>query len=339
MADLRRRAADAARDHDAAAATAVFNLAALLASDCGRPDLAHQWSARLARAALANPPQEFRAASNSLEPIINLARLRTRARDGAGAWAILEKLYRAVTSRTDITIDGIAVPASRLVDDRTEHRELCQWLWAVLLSSGSHALAVAGKWDDAYRRLNQHHGIGRRMLDGRQITVIAHTLAGRHSQASALLHNTQPGELWEQAVTACLTLLCQPDATSIERSHAVHAYQALNPAEAGLAVFHTRLGLSLIDALGGIHQPTARPIAAGLLEQVIRDGYAARDILDHAGCRNILTPRQVEQFTDVVAVCGLDAGVVPDPLQAELADALGIAERIVVSPPSACAPS
>lgn len=337
VADLRRRAAAAARENDPAAATAVFNLAALLASDCGRPDLAHQWSTRLARAALAHPPQDFRAASHSLEPIINLARLRTRAGDGNGAWAILEDLYRAVTSRTDTTVEGITVPAARLAADPTEHRELRRWLWAVLLSSGAHALAVAGRWDDAYRRLDQHHGIGRRMLDGRQIAVIAHTTAGRHGQASTLLRDTEPGEPWERAVTACLTLLCQRTTTSIERNHAVHAYQALNPAEAGLAVFHTRLGLSLVDALGGIHQPAAHPIPTDLIKQATGDGYAARDLLAHAGCRSILTPRQVEQFTDCVSTCGLDAGVVPDPLLAELTDALDIAARLVDRTPTASA--
>ncbi|WP_416903499.1 hypothetical protein [Micromonospora echinospora] len=328
MADLRQRAASATRDHNPAAATAVFNLAALLASDCGLPDLARQWSIRLACAALTHPPNDFQAARNSLEPIINLARLRTRAGDGTGAWATLEELYRAITSRTDTTIDGITVPASRLAAERAEHHQLRRWLWAVLLSSGAHALAVAGRWDDAYHRLNQYKGIGRRMLDGRQMAVIAHHTTDRHSQALALLRETEPGEPWEHAVTSCLALLCQQTTISIEHDQAVYAYQALNLATTGLTVFHTRLGLSLIDALGDIHQPAAQPIAAGLIERATGDGYAARDLLAHPGCRNILTQRQAEQLMACVAACGLGAGAIPSPFLTELAEALDIAERL-----------
>ncbi|MFV2104081.1 hypothetical protein [Micromonospora sp. LOL_024] len=332
VADISRRAAAASRDHDAAAASAVFNLAALLASDCGLPNLARQWSTRLARAALAHPPQDFRTASHSLEPIINLARLRTRAADGTGAWTILQQLYRAVTNRTDTSIDGITVPASRLAPDRSEHRELRRWLWAVLLSSGAHALAVAGRWDDAYHQLHRHHGIGRRMLDGRQIAVIAHTLAGRHSHAMTLLRDTKPGEPWEHAVTCRLVLICQQGATSSrQRDQAVRAYQALNPAAEGLAVFHTRLGLSLIDALGSIHQPAAQPIATDLIKRAAGDGYTARDLLTHPACRSLLTPRQAAQLTDVVTACGLDTGTIPTPLLTELAHALDTAEDTLTS--------
>ncbi|WP_433688036.1 hypothetical protein ACQP0I_04265 [Micromonospora carbonacea] len=335
VADLTRRAAAATRDHDPAAATAVINLAALLASDCGRPDLAHQWSTRLAHTALTHPASDFRTASHSLEPVINLARLRTRAGDGTGAWRLLEALHRAIASHTDTTIDGILIPAARLTPDPTAHRELRQWLWTVLLSSGAHALATAGRWDDAYHRLQQHNGIGRRMLDGRQIAVIAHAIAGRRTRALDLLRDTAPGEPWEHAVTAALNLLCQPVAiVSATQQHAVAAYQTLDTTAAGLVVFHTRLGMCLIDALGGVAQPAAQPIAADLIARARSDGYAARDVLAHPGCRAILTQRQAEQLTDQVTACGLGAGCIPEPLLAELAVALDAAEAVIRETPA-----
>ncbi|MFI9643596.1 hypothetical protein ACIG87_26680 [Micromonospora sp. NPDC051925] len=335
VADLTHRAAAATRDHDPATATAVINLAALLASDCGRPDLAHQWSTRLARSALAHPAPDFRTASHSLEPIINLARLRTRVGDGTGAWKLLEALYRAVASRTDITIDGILIPAARLTPGPTTHRELRQWLWTVLLSSGAHALATAGRWDDAYHRLQQHNGIGRRMLDGRQIAVIAHATTGKRTRALELLRDTAPGEPWEHAVTAALTLLCQPAATmSTTQRHAVAAYQRLDTAAAGLVVFHTRLGMCLVDALGGVEQPAAQPIVADLIERARSDGYAARDVLAHPGCRAILNQRQAEQLTDQVTACGLGAGGIPEPLLVDLVGALEAAEAVIRETPT-----
>ncbi|ROO52900.1 hypothetical protein EDC02_7851 [Micromonospora sp. Llam0] len=329
VTDLQRRAVTAACNRDTAAATSVFNLAALLASDCGLPDLARQWSARLARVSLARPPRDVRSATHSLEPLINLARLRTRAGDGAGAWMTLERLYLAVTTRTDINIDGVTVPASRLLPDRTEHRDLRRWLWAVLLSSGAHALAAAGRWDDAHRRLEHHRGIGRRMLDGRQIAVIANAAAGRHNQALSLLHDTEPGETWEQAVTACLTLLCRQNPTHTDRSRAVHAFQTLSTTAAGLAVFRTRLGLCLTDALGAAHQPVTRSIIIDIYRHAAHDGYAARDLLTHPVASEVLTEQQMRQLSNRVDACGLDAAELPDSTLAQLTQALDIAESVL----------
>jgi hypothetical protein len=330
--DLRRRAAAAEQDRDVTGAVAVFNLAALLASDCGLPQLARTWAHRLARATLRHLPQDFPAASHSLEPVVNLARLRTRAGDGTAAWTILETLYQAITTRTDTTIDGLEVPASRITAGSTAYRELRQWSWAVLLSTGARALTSDGHWDEAYHRLNAHKGIGRRMLDGRQIAVIAHTTTGRHDKARTLLNETAPGQPWENAVTACLNLLCQQHApTRAEQRNTVTAYQALNHTAAGLAVFHTRLGLTVVDALGGANHPAARRIITGLIEHAGTDGYAARDLLTHPGCRSVLTNAQMERLNARINVSGLDTGSIPDPMHATLTQALDTAEHVITS--------
>jgi len=60
----------------------------------------------------------------------------------------------------------------------------------VLLATGARALAVAGRWEDAYARLCGYQGIGRRMLDGRQVVVIAHAASGDTDGALALLGAT-----------------------------------------------------------------------------------------------------------------------------------------------------
>jgi hypothetical protein len=51
------------------------------------------------------------------------------------------------------------------------------------------------------------------MLDGRQIAVIAHATTANHDRAQALLAETQPGQSWENTITARLTLLCAPHRT------------------------------------------------------------------------------------------------------------------------------
>ena len=322
---LTQRAENADRGRSVTEAVAVFNLAALVASDCGLPDLAHQWCHRLAQATLRRYPMGGRQAILSLEPIVNLARLRTRAGDGLGAWALLESLYQAVQQRTDITIDGIEIPASRLTNTLEAHRELRTWLWASLLSTGARALVVAGQWAAAYHHLQRHKGIGRRMLDGRQIAIIAHATARDTNDALVLLGDTQRGDPWEDAVTAFLTLLCQPGKAGDDmQHHALDAYCALDITAPGLAVFRTRLGLGLVDAL----DTNLKPIA-DLIDQAGTDGYAAREVLAHPGLRAMATERQTLHLTDLVAACGLDTGVLPDHMLADLSAALDTTERVI----------
>lgn len=328
VADLEERADLAQDSGDVAAATAVFNLAALLASDCGMPDLARTWCHRLATAALdhGGDPQ------HALEPIVNLARLRIRAGDGPAAWTLLETLFQAIDTRTDTLIDGLTIPAARLTEAPGTHTKTRTWLWTVLLGTGAHALATAGRWDEASHRLTQYNGVGARMLDGRQITVIAHATAGRHRQARAMLDAAQPGEPWENAVTACLRLLMAgPERGSEQASKALTAYRALGPAKPGLTVFHTRLGLTLLDALGKDH-PAAEQIAVELIQHAADDGYAARDLLAYPACLAAAHHQWVNQLKTLVSTCGLDAGTLPAAHLRTLLRTLDIAESVIARP-------
>jgi hypothetical protein len=109
VAELTDRAHAADRDDDTAAASAVHNLAALLASDCGLPDLARRWCHRHAEVYLRARPLGAQATRGALEPLVNLARLHIR--DGQRAFDLLEALFTAVTGRTD-TIDDLRAVTS-----------------------------------------------------------------------------------------------------------------------------------------------------------------------------------------------------------------------------------
>ncbi|PTA43549.1 hypothetical protein C8054_25055 [Micromonospora sp. RP3T] len=200
-------AARATRESDRAAASAVYNQAALLASDCGQSDLARRWCHEHAAAYLRAVPLDARAARHALEPLVNLARLQIRDRDGDAALRLLTDLFEAVSSRTDTVIDGQALQASRLTRSEDDHREVRQWLWSVLVAEGARALADAGRWGEAYEHLERHHGIGQRMLDGRQVATTAHLTTGDIASAYAMVTETAPGESWEDAVTECLAYL------------------------------------------------------------------------------------------------------------------------------------
>jgi hypothetical protein len=325
VADLQERAIHAQTAKDVTAATAVFNLAALLASDCGMPDLARAWCHRLARAALDNNALDPR---HGLEPVVNLARLHIRAGNGPAAWALLETLFQAIDRRTDSVIDGLTIPAARIIDTPGAYASVRSWLWKVLLGTGAHALASAGRWDEASHRISEYNGVGKRMLDGRQITVIAHATAGRHHEARTMLDATQPGDAWEDAVTACLALLVATDDSADLVNAALTTYRGLYPAENRLVVFRTRLGLSLLDALSDSH-PAVEQIAVGLIHHAASDGYAARDILNHPICFSTATHQQTRQLNMVVDQCGLDRGSIPEAQLADLANALETAESII----------
>ncbi|MGW4034521.1 hypothetical protein ACWEFL_35375 [Streptomyces sp. NPDC004838] len=312
-----------------AAASAVHNLAALLASDCGLPDLARQWCHRQAHVYLRARPLGAQAARLALEPLVNLARLHIRDGDGDRAHHLIDALYTAVSTRTDTTIDGVEIPASNLTASPEAHKDVQRWLWATMLATSARALAVVGRWEEARMRLQQHNGIGNRMLDGRQVAVIASASAGDTSSALALLDATRSGATWENTVTACLKLLCRRHGPAIRELH--KTYRKSDRSHDGLAVFHTRLGLTVIDAFGGLEDPYGHAAATDLIHQVenSRDGYAAQDLLSHAGCAEILSQSQALALRETVDACGFDSGSIPADLHEDLVDALSTATTVI----------
>ncbi|MFD6608630.1 hypothetical protein ACFWD1_07045 [Micromonospora chalcea] len=303
--DLCALAERAAREHDRAAASAVYNQAALLASDCGQPDLARRWCHEHAAAYLQAVPLDGRAARHALEPLVNLARLHIRDRDADTALHLVTSLFEAVSSRRDAVIDGQALPASRLTRGEDDHREVRQWLWSVLVAEGARALAGAARWSEAFAHLERHRGIGQRMLDGRQVAVIAHVTAGDLESARALVAGTARGEPWEEVVTDCLAYLCDRSSRA-NLDLALEGYLGLRPAQ-GLPVFETRLGLTLIDASLVANQRTLPMLPSEVLARAVvsGDAYAAREVLQHEGLMAAVDGRHTTQLRNTVSASGL----------------------------------
>jgi len=108
------------------------------------------------------------------------------------------------------------------------------------------------------------------------------------------------------------------------------AYRQFSPAP-HLAVFCTRLGLSVIDAAGGAGRPPANGIAHSLINQVAasRDGYAAREVLAHNGCTAILTDDQARELAKILDHCALGHQKLPGELEAGLSVALDTSEKVI----------
>ncbi|MEU9889712.1 hypothetical protein [Sphaerisporangium sp. NPDC051011] len=280
-------------------------------------------------------PLGAQAARRGLEPLVNLARLHIRDGDGHSAFELLDTLYQAITFRSDTAIDGILVPAATLTASEQDHHEVRQWLWTVHIADGARALAAADRWQDAHAHLRRNRGTGQRMLDGRQVAVIAHTLAGEPDTALALLDETAPGEPWENAVTACLRVLCRRHtgrSAGADVVTMVGHHQRLTLAN-DLAVFSTRLGLSVIDAADGTEHAGTFAVTTELIEQTLalRDGYAARDVLAHRGCATVLTARQMRELVDLVEACALASGTMSPEVRADLSDAVARSEAVIAS--------
>lgn len=320
------------QDGNPAEASTVFNQAALVASDVGLPDLAREWCHRHARLYLAHCPLNGMNAIRALEPLVNLARLHLRAGRRRHGLQLLLLLQRAVADRTAVTVGGVTVPAD--LTDETGQDEVGRWLWRVVLADGTRALTADGHWHAALQHLEQHHGVGVRMLDGRQVAVIANAATGDFTKVNDLLTATTPGEPWENAVTACLGALCQPSnirptTRQLSDLRAAHDEITFHP---GMLVFRTRLTLSITDAHAhAVNRSVADRLVHELTEQILAtaDGYAARELLGHAQSRPVLRTAHTSALAGLVAASGLDSARFPPSLERRLGVALHAAGALL----------
>ncbi|WP_206507375.1 hypothetical protein [Streptomyces chrestomyceticus] len=322
----------AVKKGDQGLASAVYNQAALLASDLGLPDLAREMCHRHAAAYLHACPLPSASAIRGLEPIVNLARLQIRAGCTDEGRQRLLDLYEAVETGTAARYEGIEVPAALTATDKDCHG-VGAWLWRVLLADGTRALTTEGRWAEALAHIEAHRGVGKRMLDGRQVAVLASLVTGDTAAATVLLGDTMPGEPWEQAVTACLAVLCRRLAGQPVDGHLAElaaTYLELQ-AEPGMTVFDTRLGLTVLDAIGSADSPLAHRLVDDLYRRMTaaEDGYAARENLAHPLFSEIATDRQRQGCRALVRACALGTRALPDRLREEVTAAVRASDNVI----------
>ncbi|NGO46219.1 hypothetical protein [Streptomyces ureilyticus] len=310
---------------DPSVASTVYNQAALIASDVGAPDTARAMCHQHTTAYLHAAPLTARAAIRALEPVVNLARLQLRAGQGDDGRQCLLALFDAVTTASPVQVEDIALPAD-LVANAADRQEVRAWLWRVLLTDGTRALTTAGRWAEALTHVETHRGIGQRMLDGRQVAVLAALTSENSFDADNLLANTTPGEAWERAVTDCLTVLChrvsgRPWRRSLQDLATTYLER---PDQDGMAVFDTRLGLAVLDMVNSAKDPAGRMVVAELHRRTMKttDGYAARETLTHPLFTALATDREVRDCRALLHDCALGAGSLPSELRGQFAKAL-----------------
>ncbi|MEV0313500.1 hypothetical protein [Nonomuraea fuscirosea] len=285
VARVRNRAHLAAQRGDDAVlrAAEAFNVAALIATDCGLPKLARELCWRQADVFLTGRPFPAATAKLALQPLINLGRLLVRDGDGDGAYQVFRGLFDALHDRVTAIVTGREVDLADLVTDE-DQPEIVQWMRLVLLVDGSSALARAGRWTEALDHAERHNGVDGRLHEGRQVAIIARATSGHYDEAARLLAVTPIEASWEGSVAACLQTLClcvadQPTGPAVPAM--VDAYLRL-PLEPEHGVFQVRVGLSVLGlaphALGA-GEVTQKMTRAAV---VSGDAYAARELLDGA---------------------------------------------------------
>src|SRR5690606_3096624 len=322
ITDLARTSNQSADTADGlAAAAAAQNRAALIASDCGMPDLAASLCRQQYELYMDARPLTAQTAKYALEPLINLSRLLMRAGDPEAASNQLKELYRAVRTRGSARIGGRDLPLGDLTCSGHEHRDLCQWLWGVMLADGLRALAAAGSWERAVAFAQQHRGVGRRLLDGRQAMIIAQALTGKPESALSCVEQSSTSEVWEEAVAACLAMLCRRAAgrpPSTADTAAVDKYLALEQIPE-LTTFRVRVALTAICLSGSDSGPIVSRSASEIPE--IEDGYVAQERRRSPDLKGKLTASQQDQLFLAVKSAGLGQGRIPEPLHTKLLNA------------------
>lgn len=308
-------------------AAEAHNLAALILSDCAMPTHARALCWRQFNVFASHGPYDQTTAKLALQPLINIGRLDTRAGDSTAAYQLHQAMLQAAKTRTTTTIDGRHLDLAHIVRPGDDHTEIVQWLWTVLLADGLRALCRAGRWSEAHTQAERHHGIGERLLDGRQIAILSHSAAGDHTTALHLLHTTTTETAWERAVAACLTVLCLRRAgqqTSATAETMSEAYLQLQPDPQHTA-FNIRLGLTAASL--ATDTDTARLIIrkAAQLAADSADAYAAQEILSLTDQSPVAEPT-IGVLRDAVRHASLGTAV-PAPLLDDLLNAVKASEQ------------
>lgn len=327
-------AAERHGEHGLNDAAHALNKAALIASDCGMPDLAEDWCWRHINAyQQADRSLTVIEARYLLEPVLNLARLQLRAEQGDTAVRLLDAMYQAVTQRHDLTIADQRLTIGDLIGDPPERRQLREWVWLQLVSEGVKAYVLAGRWNAAAEHARRLNGIGDHLMEGRQAAIIAACQHDNLPTARALLTHSTITQPWEQEVATCLHIMCsRPDSPANDQhlDAAVDRYRARDLLP-GYASYRARFGLT-IATLSYLARPH---IATTLLWRIAEDaidsgdGYAARDVLGFREPVDGISNRQRDHLTAIATGAGLGLGAMPEPAQRNLDDAVTRAEAIL----------
>jgi hypothetical protein len=305
-----------------ARASEVFNVAALIASDCGMPDLARSLCWQQYDIFDAARPLPAPIAKLALQPVLNIARQMIRDSDGEAAHAMLVDLYQAARSRSTITVAGRNINLADITVLPEDHKTICTQLWGAILADGTRGLVQAGRWTQAAEVVAAHRGVGDRLLDGRQVTIMSLLQRGHRDQAIAMVDESTITEQWEKPVAAMLRAYCLREDASAGRKDldaaAIEALALVGQVEPSTAVFRTRVALTVLDLAEPYMDLDRSRLTRAIVRQASTDAYVAKESLGSTALRASITAQDQRKLADLVESSGLGRGAIPANLLDEL---------------------
>lgn len=167
-----------------------------------------------------------------------------------------------------------------------------------------------------------HRGIGARLLDGRQVAIIARLHENGPDHAAALVEQSQIIEPWEQAVQNILRVLCRSAVGSVTDTETAPmlatAHALVETPDLLTTAARARIGIVALDLAQTAEPDQGETLRAALIALAATDAYAAQDVLAHRPLSRRLTASQSQSLQDLVRACGLRAGTIPSPLREHL---------------------
>ncbi|MEV4802298.1 hypothetical protein AB0K18_19970 [Nonomuraea sp. NPDC049421] len=315
--------------HEAAHA---LNKAALVASDCGLSDLAHElcWQ-HINVYRQAGEPLTVLQARYMLEPVLNLARLQIRAENGDKALRLLAAVYQAATTCTDLVVERQTLPTAALEGTRHERHKLREWAWLQYLAEGIRVLAMAGRWDEAVAHAKAHNGIGVHLMEGRQAEIIAHCLHSAPRAARHVLEECNLTEPWERQVATCLNVMSAGSTLNRDGQAMAEHFLGSEPMP-GYAVYRARYGLTVATLAGAFDPHIADHVLTQVATEALtsRDGYAARDVLRHHPMTQLASAHR-RGLTKLVTSAGLGSGSLAAPLLDSITASVKLAQEALAA--------
>jgi hypothetical protein len=305
-----------------ARASEVLNVAALIASDCGMPQLARNLCWQHYDIFNTARPLPAPIAKLALQPVLNIARQMIRDGDGEAAYTMLVDIYQAARSRSTTTVSGRTIDLADGTVLPEDHKTICVQLWGAILADGIRALIQTGHWTQAAEAVTTHRGVGARLLDGRQVTIMSLIQRGHRDQAIAMVDESTITEPWEKPVAALLRTYCLRKDVSAARKDldaaVAEALTLVRQVEPSTAVFRTRVALSALDLAEPYGDLDCSPLSRAIVRQASTDAYAAKEALGSTALRASITAQDERRLVDAVESSGLGCGSMPAGLLDEL---------------------
>ncbi|MGG2460142.1 hypothetical protein ACO0M4_10030 [Streptomyces sp. RGM 3693] len=314
----------------------VWNLAALIAADCGMPDLAASLCERQFHIFQAAWPVTDREAIASLQPLVNLARLTHRAGDPHGAYEALCAMNHAVHHGGNALVRGMTISFDHFVATHADRQVAAAWLRAIMLEEGTRLLATTGQWTKAAAHAARYDDDSERLRESRQTQIIGHLHNGHTASALATLEASVTTEPWEQAVAACLRSYIDLRTNQLAPKGVARALATVRHArklpDRDTVYFHFRLGLAAVDLATEACPAPAQALCAELIRAATEseDAFAAREALRHNTAREQMTPTESETLNTLVRRAGLRRGSIPPPLLTGLLAAVESTENVLL---------